>query len=101
VEIAAKLTVGQAADIFIRSQDIIDRALAQYRLTVDAPEVVIRPKVHDIDMLDVVNVREVAQLGEEAVEAILPDLRERVRWHHRLGRKLFGGKRNEPRFSQF
>ncbi len=93
VDIVTKLTVGQAADIFIRSQDIVDRALAQYRLAVDNPDVVVRPKVYDIDMLDIVDVHEVANLGEEALEAALPDLRLKVRWHRSFARKLFGGKK--------
>jgi len=101
IEVLTRLTYAQAADVYMRSQDIVDRALSEYRLAMDNPEVIIRPKVQHIEMLDVVDVHEVAKLGEEATEAALPELRSKLKWHRRLGRRLFGGKRNEPRFSQY
>ena len=82
----------QAFDIFLRSVDVGNRAMAEYRLSVDKPDVVIRPKVSDIDLLDRVDIRAVAQRGEEAVEAVLPELRRMVRWSNQLRRNLFGGR---------
>lgn len=93
VDIFSKLSVGQAADIFIRSQDIADRALAQYRLAVDNPDIVVRPNVYHIEMLDIVDVHQVANLGEKALEVVMPDLRLKARWDRRFARKLFGGKK--------
>jgi NTE family protein len=76
-------------DIFSRSLDITSRAVTQYRLEVDHPEIVIRPEVYDIDTLDVVDVHEVAKKGEEAVEAVIPQLRNlftwRTRWRRTIG----------------
>ena len=76
-------------DVFSRSLDITARAMTQYRLEVDRPEVIIRPQVHEIDTLDVVDVHEVARRGEEAVEAALPNLRSlftlRNRWRRSMG----------------
>ncbi|HJR80515.1 MAG TPA: patatin-like phospholipase family protein [Anaerolineales bacterium] len=76
-------------DIFSRSLDITSRAVTQYRLEVDRPEVIIRPQVHEIDTLDIVDVREVAKRGEEAVEVALPQLRSlftlRNRWRRTIG----------------
>lgn len=83
----------QAFDIFLRSVDVTNRAMAEYRLKIDRPDVVIRPRVSDINLLDKVNIREVAQRGEEAVEAVLPQLRRMVHWTARLSRKLIGDKR--------
>jgi NTE family protein len=76
-------------DIYSRSLDITSRAVTQYRLEMDRPEVIIRPQVYDIDTLDIVDVHEVAKRGEEAVEAALPHLRSlytlRNRWRRSMG----------------
>lgn len=84
----ARLSYAQAFDIFLRSLDIMDRAVAEYRLEVDKPEIVIRPAVHDIDLFDKVDVRAVAQIGEDAVEKVLPELRKIFAWQNRLRRAL-------------
>jgi hypothetical protein len=76
-------------DVFSRSLDITSRAMTQYRLDVDRPEVIIRPQVFDIDTLDIVDVHEVAQRGEAAAVAALPQLRSlftlRNRWRRTMG----------------
>ncbi|HEX2998152.1 MAG TPA: patatin-like phospholipase family protein [Anaerolineales bacterium] len=73
-------------DVFSRSLDITARAVTQYRLEVDRPDVIIRPQVFDIDTLDIVDVHDVAQKGEEAVEAALPQLRGLFTWRNRWRR---------------
>src|SRR5688572_24543398 len=75
-------------DVFSRSLDITARAMTQYRLEVDRPEVIIRPQVLHIDTLDIVDVREVAKLGEEAVEVALPQLRSLFTWRNRWRRSI-------------
>lgn len=83
-----RLRPAQAFDIFLRSVEIGNRQMTELKLAVDAPEVVIRPAVSHIQLLDKVNVHEVAKLGEEAVEAVLPELRRAVSWPARLARRL-------------
>ena len=75
-------------DIFTRSLDITSRAVTQYRLEMDRPEVIIQPQVFEIDTLDVVDVHEVAKRGEEAVEAALPQLRRLFTWQNRWRRSI-------------
>ena len=75
-------------DVFSRSLDITSRAMTQYRLQVDRPEIIIRPKVYEIDTLDVVDVHEVVKRGEEAVEAALPQLRSLFTWRNRMRRTM-------------
>ncbi|MFZ5910488.1 MAG: patatin-like phospholipase family protein [Chloroflexota bacterium] len=87
----AHIRYAQAFDIFMRSVDVGNRAIAEYRLAVDKPDVIIRPAVSDIELLGKVDVREVARRGEEAVVAALPELKRAVSWSHRLRRTLFGG----------
>ena len=88
----ANLRYAQAFDIFLRSVDISNRAVAEYRLMVDRPDVIIRPQVLSVQLLDHVDVRELARRGEEAVEVVLPELRRMVSWKSRLHRKYSGGK---------
>ena len=47
--------------------------------------------VSDIELLEQVDVREVARRGDEAVEAVLPELRQMVSWTSRLRRTLLRG----------
>ena len=73
-------------DVFSRSLDITSRAVTQYRLEMDRPEVIIRPQVYDIETLDVVDVHDVVQRGEAAAEAALPQLRSLFTWRNRWRR---------------
>ena len=75
----------------MRSVDVGNRAVAAYRLAVDKPDVIIRPEVTDIELLKPVDVREVARRGDEAVEAVLPELKQMTSWTNRLRRSLFRG----------
>ncbi len=76
-------------DVFSRSMDITSRAITQYRLEVDRPDIIIRPQVYDIDTLDIVDVHEVARRGEVAAMAAIPQLRGlftlRNRWRRSRG----------------
>ncbi len=88
----ARLRVAQAFNIFLRSVDISSCALAELRLKIDKPEVLIRPPVAAIGLLDKVDVAEVARLGERAAEEALPHLQAAFNWTARLRRYI-------PRFS--
>jgi NTE family protein len=87
----AHIRYAQAFDIFLRSVEIGNRAIATYRLEVDRPEVIIRPVVSDVELLQRVDVNEVAQRGEEAVKASMQELRQMASWTNRLRRRLLGG----------
>jgi NTE family protein len=89
VERLTRLRVAQAFNIFLQSVDIGQRMITQLRLEADAPEVVIRPEVSNVGLLDKVEVSEVTRLGEKATEAVLPDLFRAVSWPRRMGRQLF------------
>lgn len=88
----AHIRYALAFDIFLRSVDVGNRAVAAYRLAVDKPDVIIRPEVSDIELLEQVDVREVAGRGDKAVEAVLPELKKMASWTSRLHRSLFGDK---------
>jgi NTE family protein len=83
-----KSRIAQAIDVILLSFDIVSRAVSQYRLEVDRPEILVRPMVTDIDTLSRVDIREAARRGEEAVEAVLPELNNLFAWHNRLRRAI-------------
>jgi len=85
-----KLRYTQALDVFLRSLDMITRAVAESRLEADKPEIIIRPLVTDIDILEQVNVHDVALKGDEAAETALPELKKLFAWHNRLRRAISG-----------
>jgi len=87
--VLSKMRYDTVWDVFSRSLDITSRAMTQYRLEMDRPDVIIRPQVYDIDTLDIVDVHEVVKRGEAATEAALPHLRSlftlRNRWRRSMG----------------
>lgn len=90
LERLSKMRYTQAVDVFLRSIDMVNRAVAEYRLQVDKPDVIIRPRVTDIDILERVDVRQVAQRGDDAVEVVLPELKKMFSWQSRLRRVIKG-----------
>jgi len=86
----SRISLAQSLDIFLRSVDVSSRYVSHLRLQVDRPNVIVRPDVHHISLLDQVTIEEVAQLGEDALEKVLPDLKRETAWVTRLGRRVFG-----------
>lgn len=86
----SRISLAQSLDVFLRSVDVSSRYVSYLRLQVDKPEVIIRPDVHHIEMLDKVVVEDVALLGEQALERVLPDLKRATSWTARIGRRVFG-----------
>lgn len=66
----------RAMNIFLSAVDISGASLADLRLALDRPDAVIRPPVHHIGLLDPVDIRAIARLGEQAAEEALPRLRK-------------------------
>jgi len=74
----SNMSLAKPFDVFLHAVEIGQRQMTDLRLEVDKPDVIIRPAVHHINLLDKVNVSEVAMLGEQAVEQVLPELRRAV-----------------------
>jgi NTE family protein len=83
-----RLRVAQAFNIFMRSVDIAGAMMTELRLQMEQPEVIIRPDVPQIGLLDRVDVHEVARLGEQAAIQALPALRRAVSWRGWLARRI-------------
>jgi NTE family protein len=88
-----RLRITQALGVFMRSMDASDRMLTDLRLKIDKPDVIIRPDVADIGLLDVVDVCAVAKRGETALEAVLPELKRVTAWPHLLRRRFLRAER--------
>jgi len=86
LERISRLPYTQALDVFLRSLDMVTRAVTEYRLEVDKPDLIIRPPVTHIDILEQVDVHEIVKMGEEAADAVLPELRRLFSWQRRLRR---------------
>jgi predicted acylesterase/phospholipase RssA len=78
----------QALNIFMRSIDIGGALLTELLLEVEKPDVLIRPAVRQIGLLDQVDVAEVSLLGQRAAERCLAELNRSVSWPARLERAL-------------
>jgi NTE family protein len=87
VERLSHLRLAQALSIYIQATDAGARMLTELRLKLDAPDVIVRPNVEGIGLLDTVDVHKVVQLGEEALDAVLPNLKRAANWPNRLRRR--------------
>ena len=88
VQWVSRMRYGLMLDVYARSLDLVSRAVAEYRLEVDKPDVIIRPRLGNIDTLDIINVHEVVKIGEAAVDEILPQLKQKFKLHNRIRRAL-------------
>ncbi len=98
MEYLSRLRLAQAFNIFIRSVEIGSDALAEFRLQVDRPEVIIRPEVSTIGILDSVNIHDLVELGYQACKTALPELKKAVSWSGRIMLRLRQTIVQEPAF---
>jgi NTE family protein len=73
----AQMRWAQSLSIFLRSIDMAGCLLTDLRLQIERPEVIIRPAVDPYGLVDKVDVPRIIRVGEEAVEAALPQIQ---RW---------------------
>ena len=84
----SRFRLAQAFNVFTRSMSISGRLLTELRLNLEKPELIIRPDVDHIGLLDSVDVSEVARLGEEAAEMQLPALNAQRSWVDKIAERL-------------
>jgi NTE family protein len=82
--------LAQAFNVFLLSVDAGGRMLTELRLKIDSPEIIIRPDVGHIGLLDNVDVHEIIQLGEEAVSPHIDRLKKITGWTSVLNRRIKG-----------
>jgi NTE family protein len=86
METFSKLKITQAMTIYTNSMDISARMLTELRLQIDKPEVIIRPHVENINLLDKVDARDMIRIGEDAIAEAWEDVRKALNWPQALSR---------------
>ena len=82
------LRIGQAMRIFAQSIDINSRMVAELRLKIERPEVIIRPDVVRFGMFESVDTDILMEIGKSAVLKQLDELHKAVSWQGKIGRLL-------------
>jgi NTE family protein len=72
----SKLRLAQAFQIFVQSMDTTARYLADLRMDLEKPDVIIRPDVAKYGALDIVDIQELILKGSKAAEEGYPELRQ-------------------------
>ncbi len=80
--------LAQAFNVFLLSVDAGGRMLTELRLKIDDPEIIIRPDVGHVGLLDKVDVHEIICLGEDAVGPHIDQIRKLTRWRSILSRRI-------------
>jgi len=83
-----RLQITRAFRIFADAIDIGQRQMAELRLQLDSPEVLVHPDVKELNLLDRIDVQEITHRGDLAMELALPDLRRAVSFPARSVRAL-------------
>jgi len=86
LETFSKMRITQAISIYTNSMDISARMLAELRLQIDKPEVIIRPKMDKYNILDKVDANELIQLGEDSVDEAKDEILKTLNWPQALSR---------------
>lgn len=84
LEQIARLRISQALKIFIESMDLTMHMVAETRMQLEKPEVIIRPKVHHVGILDTVDPQELIQAGRIAAKEAMPQIREAIGWRRQF-----------------
>jgi NTE family protein len=88
IEQFTQLRYGKAAQVFLDSMEIMSNLIADMRLRLDKPDVILRPAVDHYTMFDKVDIKELIQLGEKAVITSEPALEEMMSMTRRVNRWL-------------
>lgn len=83
-----RLRLARAFNIFVRSIETSSCMLAELRMAVDKPDIIVRPKLAGYSILDRVNPDVLIRLGEEAVEDELVKILQKTSWIQSIFRKI-------------
>lgn len=84
----SRLRFTQAINVFIKAVDVGGKLLAETRLQLDKPDLILRPELGGIGLFDRVNIQEMVELGEDAAMDSLEELKRVASLGYRF-RKLF------------
>jgi NTE family protein len=89
VERLTKTRVAQAFNIFLQSVDVSSRYMAELRMKSEHPDVIVRPNVQGIGILDKVDIPKIVREGETAAMRVENELQKVVAWPYRMRRRIF------------
>lgn len=83
-----KTRVAKAFTTYVRSMDITSHMLAELRLEMDRPDVIIRPNVSRFGILDNVDPKVLIAEGADATSAALKDIQDSLKWPNQFVRRF-------------
>jgi NTE family protein len=83
-----RLPLGQAFKIFAESLDASSRMLAELHMKIDKPDLIIRPDVTEIGLLDHIDPLDMIHRGEMAIEQLLPEIKQQLSWLGQFSRQF-------------
>ncbi len=86
--LAGRLRLAQAFNLFLQSMDLAGLMLLDKQLKLEKPEVIIRPKLGRMGIVDKVDILEVIKSGELATKAALPEIHIVMGWKFRFSQKI-------------
>jgi NTE family protein len=86
--LAGRLRLAQAFNLFLQSMDLTGLMLLDKQLQLEKPEVIIRPKLGQIGLVDHVDVPGVIKAGEQAAEEALTEIHNVLGWRYRLSQRI-------------
>ncbi len=80
------MRLSQAMQIFIDSNDVMSNMIAELRLRIEKPDVLLHPKVYKYSLMDLIDLDEAIAYGEESVRESLNDINASFSAFKRLNR---------------
>jgi NTE family protein len=90
--LAGRLRLTQAFNLFVNSMDLTGLVLMDKQLQLERPDVVIRPHLGLIGLVDHVDIPTLIKCGEEATLTALPEIRRVTKWPYRIWRQMLVNK---------
>jgi NTE family protein len=87
-KVITRLRPAQALQVFMQAMEISSRMHTELRLKIDRPEVLVRPEVWRVPLLDDPSLADMIEAGRSVTREALPDLRQQFVWWRRAGRAL-------------
>lgn len=86
--LAGRLRLTQAFNLFVQSMDLTGQMLLDKQLRLEQPDVIIRPELGQIGMVDRVDIPQLIKTGELSARRALTEIRKACSWQSRLRRNL-------------
>ncbi len=86
--LAGRLRLARAFNIFVNAMDLTSLVLLEKQLILEQPDVIIRPDLGTIGIVDHVDIPGLIKCGEQAAEVALPQVHKVTGWSYHLTRRL-------------